>query len=430
MNRAVFLDRDNTIVCQNDDLGDPEKVRLFRGAAHAIGSLHQLGYLIVVVSNQGGVARGQYTEADVDAVHQRIAEQVRAGGGGVIDRFYYCPFHPEGNVKEYAREHPWRKPQPGMLLQAVEDLELDPAHCWMVGDQERDVEAGRSAGCHSILLTDRPDVQTSADFQAATLAEAAAIIAQNHGRAFDDHELTVVEVARTVQQHSAGIVRTSTSRHFDQHSPLPGEAIIDDSGATNGGYDGQSSPLTTVATLVEADEESTPVIEVGRDLNSAAGEPMRSAVTSPAQQSAEERSPIRPTGSVAQATPQKIAKPSARGQSAGLGSSAGDREDPGVKSSPIGMEVPDNDAPRSSLPEADRTAHLLGDIVGEVRSWRQSVREFTPIKMFLSLTMIGLFIAAVGIAIYLEPAQAVPWIATTAVGQLLAIGLLIINQRS
>lgn len=183
MYRAVFLDRDNTIIHNDDDLGDPQRVNLIQGAASAIASLRGLGYKVVVVTNQGGVARGKYGEADVDAVNRRINELVKKQSGAMIDRFYYCPYHPQGTVESYKREHPWRKPQPGMLLQAAMDMNLDLRHCWMVGDQARDVEAGRAASTRTILLRNpshaAPD-PTEADHVVATLAEAARVIAERH----------------------------------------------------------------------------------------------------------------------------------------------------------------------------------------------------------------------------------------------------------
>ena len=155
MDTAVFLDRDNTLIANDGDLGDPEEVHLLRGVAEGLRTLREAGYRLVVVSNQGGVARGAFTEDDVDAVHQKIATLVDRGASGqdVINRFYYCPYHPEATVEEYRRDHPWRKPQPGMLLQAARDMNLDLARSWIIGDQPRDVEAGRAAGCHTMLLT-------------------------------------------------------------------------------------------------------------------------------------------------------------------------------------------------------------------------------------------------------------------------------------
>ena len=154
MNAAVFLDRDNTLIHNDGDLGDPAQVKLIMGAASAIASLKGLNFKIIVVSNQGGVARGKYGEADVVAVNDRVNELIRANSGVAIDRFYFCPYHPEGIVERYRREHPWRKPRPGMLLQAAKDFQLDLKACWMIGDQMRDVLAGYASGAVPILIGD------------------------------------------------------------------------------------------------------------------------------------------------------------------------------------------------------------------------------------------------------------------------------------
>lgn len=152
---AIFLDRDNTLIDNSGDLGDPSLVRLIQGVPAGLQALRNAGFSLVVVTNQAGVARGKFTEDDVDAVHQRIATLVDAAAHdeGVIDRFYYCPYHPEGEVAEYTRDHPWRKPHPGMILQAAQDMELDLSRSWLIGDQERDVAAGRAAGCKMVLVT-------------------------------------------------------------------------------------------------------------------------------------------------------------------------------------------------------------------------------------------------------------------------------------
>ena len=154
MQAAVFLDRDNTLIANAGDLGDPERVALVDGVAAGLQALRQAGYRLVVVTNQAGVARGTFTEADVDAVHQRIAALLDdiTGQHNLVERFYYCPYHPEGSRTEYRRNHPWRKPHPGMLLQAARDLGLDLPQCWMIGDQPRDVAAGHRAGCRTVLV--------------------------------------------------------------------------------------------------------------------------------------------------------------------------------------------------------------------------------------------------------------------------------------
>ncbi|MFA9477317.1 HAD-IIIA family hydrolase [Phycisphaerales bacterium AB-hyl4] len=186
MKPAIFLDRDNTIIHNDGDLGDPDQVRLIQGASSAIASLCGLGYRIVVITNQGGVARGKYGEDDVARVHDRLHDMiVHAANGARIDAFYYCPYHPEGTVRRYTQEHPWRKPQPGMLFQAAEDHSIDLSRSWTIGDQLRDVEAGKAAGTRTILLNadgrapgeDVPDAQQP-DFVVRNLVEAVRIVAQ------------------------------------------------------------------------------------------------------------------------------------------------------------------------------------------------------------------------------------------------------------
>lgn len=192
---AVFLDRDDTLIaCRSvtpdGDLGDPGRVRLLPGAAESCRRLKQAGFALIVVSNQGGVARGKYPTAAVDAVNQRVNELL----GGLIDAFLYCPYHPAGVVPEFRREHPWRKPAPGMILDAAAALGLDLARSWVIGDAERDCRAGHAAGLQerTILLT-RPDPDLApspydprgpgpdcVDFLAPDLAGAADIILRAH----------------------------------------------------------------------------------------------------------------------------------------------------------------------------------------------------------------------------------------------------------
>lgn len=228
MTAAVFLDRDNTLIHNDGDLGDPDAVRLVKGAASAIASLRGLSYKIVVVTNQGGVARGKFTEDAVQAVHDRITQLVKETSGSIIDRFYYCPYHPEGKSKKYRREHPWRKPQPGMILQAAEDLGLDLNRSWLIGDQMRDIEAASAAGVRAILLdraaTESPDPDETENpiyLAAPTIIEAVKIIAQQ-GRI----ELTHAE--------------SSASGPTRRRSRLPDTAVKrQEKGTTSSTSDGQ-----------------------------------------------------------------------------------------------------------------------------------------------------------------------------------------------
>ena len=169
MQPAVFLDRDNTLIANDGDLGDPDAVVLLDGVEEGVRRLDHAGYRLVVITNQGGVARGRYGETDVDAVHQRV--QALLGPPPQLS-FYYCPFHPRGTVPEYTREHPWRKPAPGMLLEAAEREQLDLQASWMIGDQPRDAEAGLAAGCRAILLGDHDESIDERVLRVKTFTEA------------------------------------------------------------------------------------------------------------------------------------------------------------------------------------------------------------------------------------------------------------------
>lgn len=203
MDPIVFLDRDNTLIANDGDLGDPAQVRLLPDVAIGLRRLKDSGFRLVVVTNQGGVARGSYSESDVDLVHARIAQLVdeESGGQRVLDRFYYCPFHPEAVIPEYRREHPWRKPQPGMLLQAAQDLQLDLDHGWMIGDQMRDVTAGRAAGVRTILLSSREGHDHGPDFTVSTFDAAVETVLEH--RASDPAEAARRAVSRAKSQLEA-----------------------------------------------------------------------------------------------------------------------------------------------------------------------------------------------------------------------------------
>lgn len=187
--QAVFFDRDNTLIVNDGYLGDPAGVRLVAGAADAIARVRKLGYAVVVISNQSGVARGMFTEEDVRAVDRRMDELLRAENAhAVVDAHEFCPFHPDGTVAEYARESDLRKPRPGMILAARRKLGLAPGG-WCIGDAPRDIEAGAAAGCRTILVaipgltlspaargTGAMGQEKMGDFNATSLAEAVHIV--------------------------------------------------------------------------------------------------------------------------------------------------------------------------------------------------------------------------------------------------------------
>ena len=177
---AVFFDRDGTLVPDDERAGTAAPIDLLEGVAPALRRLRDAGFRLVVATNQGGVARGRFTEADVDLYHRRLSDTIDATAGlkRTIERFYYCPFHPKGTVAGYAREHPWRKPRPGMIQQALQDMELDTDRSWIIGDSPRDIEAGRAAGLRTVLVSrDRARIADAApDYSAATLAEAVELV--------------------------------------------------------------------------------------------------------------------------------------------------------------------------------------------------------------------------------------------------------------
>ena len=143
---AVFLDRDGVLI---EDTGYPhleEHLRLMPGAAEAVRQLNKLGYLCVIVTNQSGVARGLFSEAQMKAFNALIVRRL-AAKQAVIGAVYACPFHSEGRVEAWIHpDHPDRKPNPGMILRAMADHNIDPARSFMIGDQPSDMEAARRAG--------------------------------------------------------------------------------------------------------------------------------------------------------------------------------------------------------------------------------------------------------------------------------------------
>ena len=151
MRRAVFLDRDGTICADRNYLADPGGVVLLPGAAAALAALQARGFALVVATNQSAVARGLASLEDVRAVNGRLDELLRQEGV-CIDAFYVCPHLPEGPVAAFAVRCGCRKPEPGLLRQAAAELGIDLGRSFLVGDQGRDVEAGRRAGCRTVLL--------------------------------------------------------------------------------------------------------------------------------------------------------------------------------------------------------------------------------------------------------------------------------------
>lgn len=150
--KAVFLDRDDTLIEDPGYINDPDQVKLLDGVPEALGELKALGYKLVVVSNQPAVARGIVTEEALAEIHDRLQELL-AEKGAALDRIYYCPYHPDAVIAKYRKQSDWRKPGPGMLLAAAEQMDIDLARSWMIGNSDSDIEAGAKAGCKTILVS-------------------------------------------------------------------------------------------------------------------------------------------------------------------------------------------------------------------------------------------------------------------------------------
>ncbi len=150
LKRAVFVDRDGTINMEKDYLYRVEDFEFIPGAPQALRLLNEAGFLVVVVTNQSGVARGYFTEEDVDTLHRHIAAELTKTGARV-DAWYYCPHHPSGRGS-YSLSCRCRKPLPGMLMEAAHHHHIDLASSFMIGDKLADVEAGIAAGCRTILV--------------------------------------------------------------------------------------------------------------------------------------------------------------------------------------------------------------------------------------------------------------------------------------
>ncbi len=151
MRRAVFLDRDGTIIEEAGYLDRLERLVFYPFSVDAIRTLTRGGFAVVVISNQSGIARGIVREEFVGEAHRRIAARVNAGGAAIAG-FYYCPHYPSGTVLQFVRQCDCRKPAGGMLRQAAADLNLDLRRSFVVGDRWHDVGAAAGVGARGILV--------------------------------------------------------------------------------------------------------------------------------------------------------------------------------------------------------------------------------------------------------------------------------------
>ena len=174
---AVFLDRDGVLIEDVHYLADPKFLRLMPDTAQAIRLLQEK-YLVIVATNQSAIARGLLDEPGLLTVHQHLANQLTAQGA-VIDAFYFCPHLPNAPVDAYNQLCVCRKPAPGMILQAAEDWSIGLSESYMVGDSQRDIQAGRTAGVRTIMVGKGTAEGSHPEWLADDLVGAAGVILAN-----------------------------------------------------------------------------------------------------------------------------------------------------------------------------------------------------------------------------------------------------------
>lgn len=187
MRPAIFVDKDGTLIPDIPYNVDPRLITLSSGAGEALRKLKGCGYLLVIVSNQSGVARGLFSEDDLVPVWERL-HRLLADYRVEIDGIHYCPHHPDAVIERYAMQCDCRKPQPGLLINAAWTLNIDLRRSWMIGDIAADSEAGNRAGCRTILIEKPYDPilkvneASQPDFIAESWAQAGEIILRHYGK--------------------------------------------------------------------------------------------------------------------------------------------------------------------------------------------------------------------------------------------------------
>ncbi len=224
-NKAIFFDRDNTLIEDPGYINHPDQVKLLDGVTDALVELKSMGYKLIVVSNQSAVAHGIVTEEVLGEIHNRL-KQLLTEKGIYLDRIYYCPYHPDGVVPKYRKESDWRKPNPGMLLAAADEMDIDLSQSWVIGNSGSDVEAGLRAGCKTILINHSSHHKSAyggpgepnPDYKGVNIKEAVNIVKRNQRSSGDVAARTqsapggqVQPVLEAVEQsHRSGLIEPAT----------------------------------------------------------------------------------------------------------------------------------------------------------------------------------------------------------------------------
>ncbi len=184
-NKAIFLDRDDTLIEDPGYINSPDQVKLLPIAAASLIELKQMGYKLIVVTNQSGIARGIVKEEAIAEIHHQL-KILLGREGAYLDAIYYCPYHPNGVVPKFSKESDLRKPNPGMILKAADEHDIDLSQSWMVGNSYRDITAGLRAGCKTILINSsvKPAYKKigdpEPDKKAVNIREVANIVKMHH----------------------------------------------------------------------------------------------------------------------------------------------------------------------------------------------------------------------------------------------------------
>jgi len=166
---ALFLDRDGVINVDRHYIFRREDFEWIPGAQDVIRRFNAMGWWVFVVTNQSGIARGFYTEDDMQVLHDWMSAEL-AKAGAHIDRIYHCPFHEDGTIARYRRDSYDRKPKPGMLIRAMTDFPVIKERSFLIGDKQADLDAAKAAGVRGFLFTGG-DLSQFADWALADLGE-------------------------------------------------------------------------------------------------------------------------------------------------------------------------------------------------------------------------------------------------------------------
>lgn len=232
-NKAIFMDRDDTLIEDPGYINHPNQVRLLPGAAGALIQLKKMDYLLIIASNQSGVARGIVSEEVLEKIHHRL-QKLLADEGAYLDAIYYCPYHPDGVIGKYRMESEMRKPNPGMLLKAAAEHDIDLSNSWMIGDSYRDITAGKKAGCRTILIDSpvkRPIRDLSdppADRKAGSLREAANVIRMicQQEQQIENRQVTEKQIMETQQKKEQESLDAGYQPAGSQETPQTEDPIL------------------------------------------------------------------------------------------------------------------------------------------------------------------------------------------------------------